>query len=141
MYRKSITRLLVALAVLFAGAITAFAADATVGLRSDGASGAYLVDAKGMTLYYFTKDTPGQSACAGDCLVKWPPLTGDAAAVGPGLEAGDFGLLSRDGASQVTFRGYPLYRFFKDEQPGDRKGQGVNNVWYVIDPAAFPTAR
>ena len=27
-----------------------------------------------MTLYLFTRDEPGVSNCAGDCLVNWPPL-------------------------------------------------------------------
>ena len=28
--------------------------------------------------------------------------------------------------------GYPLYYYAKDEKPGDVKGQGVGDVWYVI---------
>ena len=32
----------------------------------------YLVDAKGMTLYYYTKDTTGQSVCTDGCADKWP---------------------------------------------------------------------
>ena len=43
-----------------------------------------------------------------------------------------------DGKKQTTFRGYPLYYWAGDKAPGDTKGQGVNNVWYVIDPAKFP---
>ena len=48
--------------------------------------GTYLVGPDGRTLYYFTKDvTPGQSACAGDCLKAWPPLLASAdAATGRG---------------------------------------------------------
>jgi predicted lipoprotein with Yx(FWY)xxD motif len=34
--------------------------------------GKYLVDAKGMTLYIFKKDSPGKSVCAGMCVEKWP---------------------------------------------------------------------
>ena len=41
--------------------------------------GTYLVGPDGRTLYYFTQDvTPGQSACAGDCLKAWPPLLASA---------------------------------------------------------------
>src|SRR3989304_1730320 len=43
-----------------------------------------------------------------------------------------------DGKKQATFRGYPLYYWGGDKAQGDTAGQGVNNVWYVIDPANFP---
>jgi len=51
----------------------------------------------------------------------------------------DFGTITReDGKKQTTFRGYPLYYWGGDKAQGDTAGQGVNNVWYVIDPANFP---
>ena len=34
--------------------------------------GHYLTDAEGMTLYWFKKDSSGQSACNDGCLEKWP---------------------------------------------------------------------
>lgn len=101
--------------------------------------GSYMADAKGKTLYYFTKDTPGKSACSGDCLQKWPPYAAEKVEPQAGLNEKDFGTLKReDGTSQVSYKGYPLYYFFKDQNPGDTNGQGVNTVWYVIDPANFP---
>ena len=38
--------------------------------------GEIVVDGKGMSVYYFTKDVKdsGKSNCTGDCLVKWPPV-------------------------------------------------------------------
>jgi len=33
-----------------------------------------LKDAKGLTLYYFTPDTPTTVACTGGCASNWPPL-------------------------------------------------------------------
>lgn len=42
-------------------------------LKSDEV-GKYLADQEGMTLYYFTKDTPGISNCLGKCLEIWPPF-------------------------------------------------------------------
>jgi predicted lipoprotein with Yx(FWY)xxD motif len=57
----------------------------------------------------------------------------------PGTVPADFGTLTRsDGKMQTTFRGYPLYYFFKDQMAGDMKGQGVKDVWYLVDPANFP---
>ena len=105
----------------------------------DGAMGKYLVDAKGMTLYWFNKDKAGQSACAGDCLVKWPAYHREKVEAGPGLKASDFGTITRaDGAKQTTFRGYPLYYFFQDKAAGETKGDKVAGVWFLVDPGNFP---
>jgi predicted lipoprotein with Yx(FWY)xxD motif len=101
--------------------------------------GSYIADAKGKTLYYFTKDSEGKSACSGECLQKWPPYTADKVEPQAGLNEKDFGVLKREeGTAQATYKGYPLYYFFKDQNPGDTNGQGLNNVWYVVDPANFP---
>ena len=101
--------------------------------------GNYLADGKGMTLYYFTKDAAAQSFCTGECLVKWPEFyLQNAEGLPAGLTAADFGTITRaDGKKQTTFKDMPLYYFFKDKAAGDTMGQGVNNVWYVVDPAAF----
>ena len=36
--------------------------------------GTVLTTASGLTLYRFTEDTPGTSACTGACAKIWPPL-------------------------------------------------------------------
>jgi predicted lipoprotein with Yx(FWY)xxD motif len=101
--------------------------------------GKYLTDAKGMALYWFKKDTPGKSACTGECVEKWPLYFRETVAPPVGIKAGDFGTITReDGKRQTTFRGYPLYYWFQDSKPGDTSGNKVNDVWFVIDPAAFP---
>jgi predicted lipoprotein with Yx(FWY)xxD motif len=101
--------------------------------------GTYLTDAKGMTLYWFTKDTAGHSACAGECLQKWPIYYRDKVAAPAGTMSEEFATLTReDGEKQTTFRGYPLYYFIQDQAAGDTRGQGVKEVWYVIDPGNFP---
>ena len=95
--------------------------------------GDVLVDGQGMTLYMFTADADGKSACSGDCLGTWPALVGDGAAPGTGLDAGDFGTIVRDdGATQLTFFGMPLYHFAGDKAAGDVAGQGVGGKWYVL---------
>jgi len=99
----------------------------------------YLVDSKGMTLYMFTKDSIGQSACEGGCVEKWPLYHSEMITPPAGATAADYGEITRsDGKKQTTFRGYPLYYFFKDKVAGDTKGEGVKGVWYVIDPKNFP---
>lgn len=100
------------------------------------ALGDVLVDADGMTLYLFTNDSDGQSACYDDCAVAWPPLTVDAEPVaGEAVDAGLLGTTERDdGSIQVTYDGSPLYTWASDNDPGDVSGQGVNDVWFVLTP-------
>jgi predicted lipoprotein with Yx(FWY)xxD motif len=111
---------------------------ATVALGTSTTLGSFLTDAKGMTLYYFDKDTKDMSNCAGDCLVKWPAFYAADIVVPAGLAAADFGTITRaDGAKQTTFKGFPLYYWINDVKAGDTTGQGVGTVWFVVDPAKF----
>jgi len=103
---------------------------------SDTSSGKTLVDSKGMTLYYFTNDVPGsgKSSCSGQCAATWPVFSGDGIAVSPPLASSDFSSFARaDGMKQATYKGRPLYYYNADTKPGDTKGQGVNNVWFIAD--------
>jgi len=89
--------------------------------------GSYLTDLKGMSLYWFKKDSPGKSACAGPCVEKWPLYHRDAVKAPEGVKAEDFGTITReDGKKQTTFRGLPLYYWAGDKAAGDTLGQGVN---------------
>ncbi len=110
---------------------------ATVSLGKNDQLGSFLVDAKGMTLYLFTKDTPNTSVCYDKCAVAWPPLlTTGAPVAGPGVDASKLGTTKRkDGSVQVTYNGWPLYYFQQDKAAGDVNGQGVGSVWYVINAA------
>jgi predicted lipoprotein with Yx(FWY)xxD motif len=97
--------------------------------------GKYFTDAKGMTLYIFKKDSPGKSACAGPCVAKWPLYYHEKVAVPEGLNAMDFGTITReDGSKQTTYKGLPLYYFASDKAPGDVLGHGVGDVWFVANP-------
>jgi predicted lipoprotein with Yx(FWY)xxD motif len=89
-----------------------------------------------MSLYLFTKDSPGTTTCYGNCATAWPPLltTGKPVA-GNGVDVSKFGTITRtDGTTQVTYNGWPLYYYVKDHQPGDTTGQGVGSVWYLVSP-------
>jgi predicted lipoprotein with Yx(FWY)xxD motif len=110
------------------------AAAATVQVAKTGL-GDVLVDHDGFTLYLFTKDTDGSSACTGACATTWPPLRAVEATVGDGLDEAKLATLSRiDGAAQVTYAGKPLYRYGPDQKPGDVNGQGVGGVWFAVRP-------
>jgi predicted lipoprotein with Yx(FWY)xxD motif len=94
--------------------------------------GDILVDAEGRTLYAFTRDKGGQSACSGQCADNWPALTGPATA-GTGVQAALLSTAAQaDGSSQVTYGGRPLYYFAGDAKAGDTSGQGVGGVWFAV---------
>lgn len=92
-----------------------------------------LVDGAGMTLYTFDKDAvgSGKSVCNGPCAANWPPLKADAGA----SARGDWSVVVRDdGSSQWAYKGQPVYRWAKDQKPGDRTGDGFNGVWKLARP-------
>ena len=96
------------------------------------AQGGVLVGSNGMTLYTFDKDMAGsgKSACNGACATNWPPLTATSAPAGEGYR-----LIQRaDGSKQVAYKGKPLYYWIKDGKPGDKTGDGVNNLWRTAKP-------
>jgi predicted lipoprotein with Yx(FWY)xxD motif len=94
----------------------------------------HLTDNSGRSLYLFTRDEGGNSACSDNCARNWPPVrTIGAPAAGEGATASLLGTITRpDGSAQVTYGGKPLYYFATDEKPGDTKGQNVANAWYVV---------
>lgn len=104
---------------------------------SDATHGTFLVAASNsMTLYTFTHDSPGVSACSGQCLVVWPALTVPAATSkvtgGPGI-TGTLAIITRsDGVLQISYNGLPLYFFDKDTAVGDVKG--VYPSWVLAKP-------
>lgn len=107
-------------------------------VANDDKLGKYLVDGNGMTLYLYTKDTPGVSTCTAACLAKWPAFTAssvDQIAVGPGVDKTKLGLADlSDGKKIVTYNKMPLYYWVNDKKPGDTTGQNVGGVWFVVAP-------
>jgi|HubBroStandDraft_1064217.scaffolds.fasta_scaffold42581_2 predicted lipoprotein with Yx(FWY)xxD motif len=93
-----------------------------------------LTDAKGLTLYSFAPDSPGKSACYGDCATYWPPVLGDPSA-GPGV-TGTLGTITRNGgAVQATYDGHPLYTYVGDSAPGQDGGNNLNlngGLWHIV---------
>ena len=99
---------------------------------ADTSKGKALVDAEGMTLYTFDRDTtPDKSACYGKCATNWPPFT--AAATAKNMR--DWTVIVRDdGSKQWAYKGKPLYKWMDDQKPGDVDGDGRNNVWHLAAP-------
>jgi predicted lipoprotein with Yx(FWY)xxD motif len=112
------------------------AAETTTVQLAESDLGSILVDADGMTLYLFESDTDGSSTCYDDCAASWPALIDDAPTGGEGVDGSLLGTTERDdGEVQVTYGGQPLYSFASDQAPGDVEGQGVGDVWFVVDAA------
>lgn len=98
-------------------------------------TGNYMVDDKGKTLYLFTKDVKGDSKCIDACLKIWPVFYMEKISVSSGLNSSDFGTITRaDGNKQTAYKGWPLYYFSSDVNPGDTKGEGVNSIWFIAKP-------
>lgn len=102
-----------------------------------GELGAILVDSRGMTLYDFHKDKGTTSSCYGACAENWPPLLtdGETSAAG-GASAAKLGTTERkDGSTQVTYAGHPLYTYTGDQGPGEANGNDVEAFgaeWYAL---------
>lgn len=97
--------------------------------------GEFIVDGDGNSLYLFAPDAAGDSTCYDDCEVAWPIL-GEVTDVGEGIDSALLATTERtNGDVQATYNGWPLYYFANDAAPGDVNGQGVGDVWYVIDAA------
>src|SRR5437773_5667460 len=105
--------------------------------------GQILVDANGRTLYLFVADSGTTSTCnSAACVQNWPPvLTKGAPQAGAGVTASLLGTTTRkDGTTEVTYAGHPLYYFIADKQPGQVTGQGIDafgGPWYVVSPSGM----
>jgi predicted lipoprotein with Yx(FWY)xxD motif len=139
MEMKKFTVLFTAFAILALGISSVMAMHHAVKVQNKEGIGKYFTDTEGKTLYWFKKDAPGKSTCAGPCLEKWPIYYREAVAAPKDIDGKDFATITReDGAKQTTFRGYPLYYWVNDKIPGETNGQSVNGVWFVINPDNFP---
>jgi predicted lipoprotein with Yx(FWY)xxD motif len=115
-------------------------------IKSSAEYGQYLADDGGRPLYLFKADTRGaeaqaaQSACYDACAKSWPPLLTSGTPKASGPTADLLGILERkDGSVQVTYNGWPLYRYVKDVGPaGAPTGHDIEDFgdeWYLIGPA------
>ena len=141
---------------------------ATVSAASTTSYGRVLVvgsgDYAGCSLYLLTSDqlhalNGAPFACSDNANALklpcdsdlWPALlTKGAPIAGPGVNPRLLGTVTRtdfdfltggSSVKQVTYAGYPLYRFFLDKAAGDTQGANLDDpvtsppgVWYLVDP-------
>ena len=101
--------------------------------------GRMLFDAKGRALYLFTRERTSRSRCYGDCAEAWPPfLTRGKPRARSGVKPSLLGTTRRrDGRTQVTYSGQPLYYYVDDREPGQVLCQDVvefGGTWLVVSP-------
>jgi len=101
--------------------------------------GRVIADGHGRTLYMFGKDKRGskKSTCFGQCAAAWPPVTTTGRPkAARGVSASKLGTIRRGhGVKQVTYNGWPLYRFQGDTHARQTNGEGINafgGTWLVL---------
>jgi predicted lipoprotein with Yx(FWY)xxD motif len=104
------------------------AMSAEPGMMGTTSMGQAWVDAKGMTLYSFDKDTAVKSNCIDKCALEWPPLK----AVKGSKPMGKWTVVARaDGSDMWAYEGHPLYTFVKDLKPGQVAGDNMDGFHIV----------
>lgn len=129
-----------ALVLLLGPVATSAATGPTAKVATSNALGAKIVvDGAGRTLYRFTVDRVKTSKCTAACAKTWPPVIvarGAKPVAGTGIARLRLGTIARaDGRLQVTYFGFPLYRFAQDKRAGDVKGQGLGGNWFAVAPS------
>jgi predicted lipoprotein with Yx(FWY)xxD motif len=97
------------------------------------------VNSHGSAVYLLTGDSKRHPKCvkANGCLNIWKPVKVSSKkklAKAPGIH-GKLGIWKRNGISQVTLAGHPLYTFVLDHQKRAATGEGINSfggTWHVI---------
>jgi predicted lipoprotein with Yx(FWY)xxD motif len=93
-----------------------------------------LTDTRGMTLYYFTPDTPTKAACTGECAKTWPPLLSKSTPTHVAGLSGKLSIVNDDNGSQVSYNGHLLYTYSGDTAPGQTTGNGLLGKWFAAKP-------
>lgn len=112
-------------------------------IAHDDKFGAYVTDQGGKPLYILGKDkekngAQTQSTCFDDCARIWPPASGSPK-VTDLLPADKLAVFKRkDGVSQLSFNGWPLYYYSVDMggggEPQGHKRTDASGTWFLVRP-------
>ncbi|MFD5537910.1 hypothetical protein ACFWIJ_08670 [Streptomyces sp. NPDC127079] len=99
--------------------------------------GIVVTDERGLALYRYDKDQPSPSkwTCSGVCTKTWIPVIVQGPVQTSGVEKSLLGTVHRNGRTQLTLAGWPLYRYVGDTAAGQVNGQGKDGAWYAVTPA------
>jgi predicted lipoprotein with Yx(FWY)xxD motif len=109
---------------------------------SESQFGEVLFDGEEQAIYYFEPERTSEPECYGECAKAWPPVLTD----GEPKASGDarqrlLGTTERrDGSTQVTYDGRPLY-YYRDEGPGELRCHNVfhaGGLWLAVQPDGDP---
>lgn len=112
-----------------------------IGIKNDPKYGPYLVNGKGFTLYGDTKNKD-TIACYNQCEKTWPPAiitSTQQMLIDDGVNGNVlFSMNGTDGRSQLVYNHYALYYYILDVQPGQKRGMGLEDRFYLISPLGNP---
>ena len=121
------------------------AANATLTTATKAPFGTYVVDGSGRSVYVLegTRGMSGVNQCSGACLRVWPPVPARSPTpfAGSGLDPPALRTISGYTGAQISYSGWPLYYYHRDQAPGDTTGQYVRDqwgTWYLIRPSGEP---
>ena len=138
-------------------AATASTSGATVITTEHTSFGTVLVTGTGESLYTFSGDqlpfaTTGlQLNCTSlnvassgtPCTTAWPPLTAASVIAQDGVQQKELGTVTRNGVTQVTYFGQPLYGFVGDKAANEVNGEDVSAFdgnWFLDRTNGLPAA-
>lgn len=99
---------------------------------------AVVFDEFGYALYRFSGDKGSTSTCYGACAKQWPPLLTEGTPIAYAVIPQKLGTTERkDGTTQVTYFGHPLYGFVGNEKfpTGKVPGNGIEafgGTWHAM---------
>jgi predicted lipoprotein with Yx(FWY)xxD motif len=101
-----------------------------------------LFDKNKQAIYIFELDSRNKTVCYGECAAAWPPVfTKGEPQAAKGVDASLLGTIKRrDGRTQVTYAGMPLY-FYAHEDPGVVLCHNVNlngGLWWAVGADGKP---
>ena len=98
----------------------------------------YLTDDKGRTLYAFKPDKFNKNNYTAADFSNdtiWPIYQKETGSLPSLIRSTDIAVISVFGKKQLTYKGWPLYYFGQDQQPGDNKGISFPSVgvWPILN--------
>jgi predicted lipoprotein with Yx(FWY)xxD motif len=136
-------------AVIAVMAVSANAASTTIGVKTvkvGGKSEPVAVNSKGVTVYTLSGESVKHLECTTkQCFTAWPPVTVHGKATMASGVKGKLGTFKRDGFTQVTLNGHPLYTFEGDgNKAGVANGNGIvafGGTWHVVAEGSAKAAQ
>jgi predicted lipoprotein with Yx(FWY)xxD motif len=142
--------LLAVAAVVAVMAVSAGAASNTIGVKSARVGAKHMsiaVNSKGVAVYTLSGDTKKHMECRQNngCFAVWPAVKAKGHVTKAAGVKGKLGTFKRNGFTQVTLNGHPLYTFSGDgNKAGVANGNGLQSfggTWHIVTAGKSSGAR